>query len=112
MSAVDTHLIQAILAVQESRETCALATVIHTWGHVPREVGAKMLVYRDGRIVGSIGGGCGEAGVRRAALEVMDSGQPRLVMVDLLDDPSVPDGAVCGGKMEVFVEPLLPDDPE
>ncbi|HLN65123.1 MAG TPA: XdhC family protein [Symbiobacteriaceae bacterium] len=86
----------------------ALATIIHTRGHCPREAGARMLVLRDGRCLGTIGGGCGEAEVRRLALLVMEEREPLLHVVDLLDDPAQPDGAVCGGKMEVFIEPVSP----
>lgn len=86
----------------------ALATIVHTRGHCPREVGAKMLVLRDGRSEGTIGGGCGESEVRMLALTVMDEGRPVLHTVDLLDDPALEDGAVCGGKMEVFIEPVGP----
>lgn len=82
----------------------ALATIVHTRGHCPREVGARMLVLRDGRTYGTIGGGCGESAVRLRALQALDEGRPSLVVVDLLDDPSLLDGAVCGGKMEVLVE--------
>ncbi|MBY6277369.1 MAG: sulfurylase small subunit [Symbiobacterium thermophilum] len=96
-------LLRASLA---AGERVALATVVHTRGHCPREVGAKMLVWRDGRTAGSIGGGCGENRIRLAALTALDEGRPTLEQVDLLDDPSLPDGAVCGGVMEVLIEPF------
>ena len=95
-----------ILAARCEGLPAALATIIHTRGHCPREAGARMLVLRDGRCFGTIGGGCGEAEVRRMALQVLDDGRPLLHVVDLLDDPAQPDGAVCGGKMEVFIEPV------
>lgn len=103
---MDEQLIRLAAELQARGEAAALATVTHTWGHSPREVGAKMLIYRDGRTAGTVGGGCGEAEVRRQALDALDEGRPRTFVVDLLDDPAVPDGAVCGGKMEVFIEPL------
>lgn len=84
----------------------ALATVVHTRGHCPREVGARMLVRRDGSASGTIGGGCGESAVRLRALAVMDERRPVLHTVDLLDDPALADGAVCGGKMSVWIEPV------
>lgn len=84
----------------------ALATVVRTWGHSPRAPGAKMLVWRDGRIWGSIGGGCGEAEVRRAALDSLDEGRPQLYQVDLLDHPEELDGSICGGRYLVLIEPL------
>lgn len=102
----EANLLLEARGLKEHGAAVALATVVRTRGHCPREVGAKMLITRDGRTSGTIGGGCGEAEVRQAALEVLDSGQPRLYLVDLLDDPALADGAVCGGKMEIFIEPL------
>ncbi len=87
-------------------EIVALATVIKVRGSTPREPGAKMVVATDGRIFGTIGGGCGEAEVQRAALEVISSRQPRMVHVDLTADTESVTGAICGGTMEVFVEPI------
>ncbi|HLO03196.1 MAG TPA: XdhC/CoxI family protein [Symbiobacteriaceae bacterium] len=86
--------------------TVALATVVRSWGHSPRAPGAKMLVWRDGRTWGSIGGGCGEAEVRRAALDALDEGRPQLYEVDLLDHPEELEGAICGGRYLVLIEPL------
>ncbi|MBI2864817.1 MAG: XdhC family protein [Chloroflexi bacterium] len=87
-------------------ETVALATVIKVRGSTPREPGAKMVVTADGRIFGTIGGGCGEGEVRQAALEVISSRQPRMVHVDLTADTESVTGAICGGTMEVLVEPV------
>lgn len=103
--AVHTTLIR-LAEAQQTGEAVALATVIHTRGHTPREVGAKMLIWRDGRTEGTIGGGCGESAVRRVALTALDLGEPLIHQVDLLDDPSLEDGAVCGGVMEVLIEPF------
>ncbi|MDF2631100.1 MAG: hypothetical protein K0R39_4931 [Symbiobacteriaceae bacterium] len=93
--------------LRQAGHEIAIATIIHTRGHTPREVGARMLVLRDGRCFGTIGGGCGEAEVRMRALQVMDEKRPALHVVDLLDDPALEDGAVCGGKMEVWIEPVM-----
>lgn len=85
----------------------AMATVVTTRGSTPREAGARMIVYTDGSLSGTIGGGCGEAQVRQAALDVIDTGVPKLLTIDLrgfFGD----DHEVCGGRMEVFVEPLGP----
>lgn len=103
----DQSLWSTIREVYAANTPAALATVVQTRGHTPREVGAKMLVLRGGEIAGTIGGGCGESAVRLEALSVIDQGRPSMVTIDLLDDPSLADGAVCGGKMEVFVEPLV-----
>jgi xanthine dehydrogenase accessory factor len=85
-------------------ETVAVATIIDVRGSVPREVGAKMIIHPLGQHVGTVGGGCGEAEVIRAALDVLQSGQPTTVRVDLTEDISLQALGVCGGIMDVFVE--------
>src|SRR3989338_6981370 len=84
-----------------------LATITSTTGSTPRETGAKMIICADGTIYGTVGGGCGENQVRSAALRcLLTTKKPELVKVDLTDDLGTGGGAVCGGKMLVFVEPL------
>src|SRR3989304_6175461 len=84
-----------------------LASVTATKGSTPRKAGAKMLIFGDGHLEGTIGGGCGEAEVWQAAMEVLQEGQPRMVTVDLTEDVEGED-KICGGVMEVFVERLTP----
>jgi xanthine dehydrogenase accessory factor len=93
----------------ERGETLAVATIIATKGSTPREVGAKMVITPWGEILGTIGGGCGEADVRREAIEVIRTRKPRTVRVELLDDIASDSPAVCGGIMEVFVDPWWED---
>jgi xanthine dehydrogenase accessory factor len=83
----------------------AVATIVRTRGSSPREVGARMLVRPDGGIDGTVGGGCGEAEVWRTALDVIEDGQARTVTVDLTEDISMSTDGVCGGIMDIFVEP-------
>ncbi len=85
-------------------ETVAVATIIDIKGSVPREVGAKMIIHPLGQHVGTVGGGCGEADVIRAGLDVIQTGQPATVRVDLTEDVSMQALGVCGGIMDVFVE--------
>ena len=70
------ELFQQLIQEMERGETVAMATIIRRKGSVPREVGAKMLVHRGGKISGTVGGGCGEAEVWRSALNVIDTGRP------------------------------------
>jgi xanthine dehydrogenase accessory factor len=77
-------------------------------GSIPSFKTAKMLVRDDGSIVGTIGGGCVEAEVWQAAREVMESERPRTLAFDLNQDPKYDTGLVCGGTLEIFVEPILP----
>jgi xanthine dehydrogenase accessory factor len=86
-------------------ETVAVATIVRTRGSSPREVGARMLVRADGATRGTVGGGCGEADVWRTALDVIEDGQARTVTVDLTEDISMSTDGVCGGIMDIFVEP-------
>ena len=88
----------------EADETVAVATIIDVKGSVPREVGAKMIIHPLGRHVGTVGGGCGEADVIKAALDVIQTGEPATVRVDLTEDISMQTLGVCGGIMDVFVE--------
>jgi xanthine dehydrogenase accessory factor len=88
----------------------AVATVATTRGSTPRKPGARMAIRADGSFCGTIGGGCGEADVRQVAMEVLETGQPRLVTVDLTD-PIEGEDRICGGVMEVFVERVLPGSP-
>jgi xanthine/CO dehydrogenase XdhC/CoxF family maturation factor len=86
----------------------ALATVVGTRGSVPRHAGSKMIIDPEtNTLIGTIGGGCGEADVIKAALDVVASGVPQLVTVELLDSIDSFSPAVCGGVMHIFVEPVL-----
>ncbi|MBN1217945.1 MAG: XdhC family protein [Anaerolineae bacterium] len=82
----------------------AVATVVAVRGSVPREVGAKMIIHPLGQHHGTVGGGCGEAEVIRAGLNVIETGQPQIVKVDLTEDVSMDSMGVCGGIMDVYVE--------
>ena len=84
--------------------TVAVATITDVKGSVPREVGAKMIIHPFGAHVGTIGGGCGEADVIRAGLDVIADGEARNIHVDLTEDISMNSLGVCGGTMNVFVE--------
>jgi xanthine dehydrogenase accessory factor len=85
-----------------------VATIVNVRGSIPSFETAKMLVRDDGSIVGTIGGGCVEAEVWQAAREVMESERPRTLTFDLNQDPKYDTGLVCGGTLEIFVEPILP----
>ena len=86
----------------------ALATIIGVRGSIPSFEAAKMLVRDDGTMAGSIGGGCVEAEVWQAAREVMEQEKPRTLAFNLNKNPKYDTGLVCGGSLEIFIEPLLP----
>jgi xanthine dehydrogenase accessory factor len=99
MESIYTRLVELLAA----GETVAVATIIAVRGSAPREVGAKMIIHPFGQHVGTVGGGCGEADVIRAALDVIQTGQPAIVRVDLTEEISMQALGVCGGIMDVFV---------
>ncbi len=98
---------QAITEVEREGESAALCTVVKSEGSTPRHVGSKMLVYPDGHFVGSVGGGDLEHRVLDEAWMAIAEGKPRLLHYNMAD-PSRGDPGVCGGQVEVFVEPILP----
>ncbi|MCM3715917.1 XdhC family protein [Halalkalibacter oceani] len=98
--------IQQIMTLQDTNERAALATVIRTKGSTPRKVGAKMLIFRNGSISGTIGGGCGEGEVIEKGLEVIESGSPVRHKVDLTKGLFYEDGGICGGIQEIFIEAI------
>ncbi len=105
MGKVDDKVIEA-LATLASDEQAAVATIVATRGSTPRKSGAQILFFRDGRIVGTIGGGCGEAEARRYALRAMATGDPLSVQINLTHEVAEEDGMVCGGIMEIFIQPF------
>lgn len=103
-SSMDLEILSQAVKSAGGEVPAALATIVRTWGSTPRKAGARMIIYRDGRASGTIGGGCGESEVRREALNVMDESLPRLYRVALDADTAADEGMVCGGAMEVFIE--------
>jgi xanthine dehydrogenase accessory factor len=99
---------EQIVELRREGRRGAVATIVNVRGSIPSFQTAKMLVRDDGSIVGTIGGGCVEADVWQAAREVMESEKPRTLKFDLNQDPKYDTGLVCGGTLEVFVEPILP----
>jgi xanthine dehydrogenase accessory factor len=101
-------LYEEIVKLRHEGRRGALATIINVRGSVPSFNTAKMLVRDDGSIVGTIGGGCVEADVWQAAREVMESEKPRTLTFNLNENPKADTGLVCGGTLEIYVEPILP----
>src|SRR6201996_3181730 len=101
-------LYEEIVALRRHGRRGALATIINVRGSIPSFQTAKMLVRDDGSIVGTIGGGCVEAEVWQAAREVMEQEKPRTLTFNLNNNPKYDTGLVCGGTLEIFVEPVLP----
>ena len=97
----------ALAELERSGQAGALCTIIRSRGSTPRHQGSKMVVYADGRISGTVGGGEIENRIRNEALAAIADGQSRLLSYDMVN-PQAGDPGVCGGTVEVYVEPLLP----
>ena len=100
-------LLAELLAARERREPCVLATVAATRGSVPREAGAKALIFPDGRIAGTIGGGKFESLVIADAQAALESRAPLLKTYPLHEKSVESFGAICGGEMTVLLEPQI-----
>src|SRR5947207_5476574 len=99
---------EQIVQLRREGRRGALATIINVQGSIPSFETAKMLVRDDGTITGTIGGGCVEAEVWQAAKEVMQEEKPRSLTFNLNNNPRYDSGLVCGGTLEVYIEPVLP----
>lgn len=84
----------------------ALVTIVSRKGSAPREVGTKMVVLKDGTMIGTIGGGCVEASLRQNAFMSIDNGKCQLINVDMTGKDAEDEGMVCGGIVKVFIEPI------
>ena len=89
-------------------QKCAIATIVDVRGSIPSYESAKLLVREDGSMIGTIGGGCVEAEVWNAAREVLESEKPKHLNFNLGQDAAYDNGLICGGQLDVFIEPVLP----
>src|SRR4030081_696179 len=97
-----------IVRLRRLGQKCALATIVQVRGSIPSFESAKLLVREDGSMVGTIGGGCVEAEVWNVAREVLQTEKPRNLNFSLGQDAAYDNGLICGGQLNVFVEPVLP----
>src|SRR5690349_19519884 len=105
---MNQEVFSALSEALQRGEEVALVTITSSTGSTPQRTGAKMLVFADGRTVGTIGGGCYENESVLKAREVISTGQPALVKYDLNDDFVEESGLICGGQMEVYIDPIAP----
>ncbi len=101
-------LYEEILKIKAEGRSAAMATIIATKGSTPREVGAKMLIREDGTITGTIGGGCLEGQVFEEAIQAIREEKPRTVHYDLTGRDAAEAGMICGGIMDIYIEPIIP----
>ena len=91
--------------LKEGRQV-ALATVVSTWGSAPRPSGSHLIIDQEGNFEGSVSGGCVEGAVVSEALDVLNSGNAKLLEFGVADETAWEVGLSCGGKIRVFVEPI------
>ncbi len=102
-------LYEEIVRLRRLGEPAALATIVRRVGSTPRKDHAKMLIRRDGTSLGSVGGGCVEAEIWQAARRVLEGRRAEVLRYQLTQEDASREGLVCGGSVEVFVEPILPE---
>jgi xanthine dehydrogenase accessory factor len=105
---MNEEVFAAVVDALDRGEPAALVTIVATHGSTPQRVGAKMLVFGDGRTIGTIGGGCYENDAFWKAREAITARQPQLVRYELSDDFAQETGLICGGQMDVYIEPIEP----
>jgi xanthine dehydrogenase accessory factor len=101
-------IFEEVLRLRREGKRAVMATIVHTNGSIPSFESSRMLVREDGSILGTIGGGCVEAEVWAAAKDVLKLEAPRKMTFNLNNEASYDNGLICGGTLEVFVEPILP----
>jgi xanthine/CO dehydrogenase XdhC/CoxF family maturation factor len=101
-----TVLDQAAKWLKDGRQV-ALATVIETWGSAPQPVGSQLAIDADGNFIGSVSGGCVEGTVVTEAIDVLATGKPKVLVFGVADETAWKVGLACGGKIRVYVEPLV-----
>jgi xanthine dehydrogenase accessory factor len=104
------ELLRSLIERLNDNRPAAWCRLVETRGSTPQKAGAAMLVFPDGSQAGTLGGGCVEAEVKRQALSILESGRAQVVSFQLDSDYGWDDGLICGGRMQVLVLPLLPDD--
>src|SRR5262245_20636988 len=105
---MDADIFEEIRRLRQAGRKAVLATIVQIRGSVPSFQTAKMLVRDDGSTLGSVGGGCVEADVWAAAQDVLREEKSRVMSFDLTEESMADGGLICGGKVEIFVEPVLP----
>lgn len=103
-----SDVFEELVRLRRAGRKCALATIVEVNGSIPSYESAKMLIRDDGTILGTVGGGCVEAEVWSAGREVIESEKPKRLAFSLNQDAAYDNGLICGGQLNVFVEPVVP----
>jgi xanthine/CO dehydrogenase XdhC/CoxF family maturation factor len=100
----DEDILKAAEEWRKTGRSVALATVVETWGSAPRPVGSNLVIDSEGNFLGSVSGGCVEGAVVTEALDVIDTGTPKMLEFGVADETAWKVGLSCGGKIRVYVE--------
>ena len=106
MLSTDDDILQQAQEWKESGRRVAIATVVETWGSAPRPVGSHIVIDDSGHFLGSVSGGCVEGEVVSEAMDVIDSGAPKMLEFGVADETAWRAGLSCGGRIKVYVEPV------
>ena len=100
----DEDILKAAEDWRKSGRGVALATVVETWGSAPRPVGSNLVIDNDGNFLGSVSGGCVEGAVVTEAIDVIESGEPKMLEFGVADEQAWNVGLSCGGTIRVYIE--------
>lgn len=107
MAASDHSILEQAAGWLAEGRKVAIATVVETWGSAPQPIGSQLVIDANGNFIGSVSGGCVEGAVVTEAADVIASGKPKLMNFGVADETAWKVGLACGGKIGVYVEPLL-----
>jgi xanthine dehydrogenase accessory factor len=102
------EVVRQLIAALDAGRPVAYCRLVETRGSTPQKAGAMMLVYADGSQAGTLGGGCVEAEVKRRAIALLEEGKSEVCTFQLDSDYGWDDGLICGGRMQILVEPITP----
>jgi len=106
MLSTENDILNEAEAWRKAGKGVAVATVVETWGSAPRPVGAHLVIDEEGNFLGSVSGGCVEGAVVTEAIDVIESGKPKLLEFGVADETAWRVGLSCGGRIAVYVEPV------
>ena len=106
MSSPDATILNDAKSWLDEGRNLALATVIETWGSAPQPTGSQLVIDGEGNFLGSVSGGCVEGAVVTEAIDIIDSGKPKVLEFGVADETAWEVGLACGGRIRIYVEPL------
>ena len=106
MTAPDVNILNDAKGWLDEGRTLALATVVETWGSAPQPTGSQLVIDQEGNFMGSVSGGCVEGAVVTEAIDIIDSGEPKVLEFGVSNETAWEVGLACGGRIRIFVEPL------